>query len=175
MGTLRCTAKLLRQLGSTPGDPSPSGKLGDWYANVVATRPRHLVLCTNERSLLCVVVPLAPRSQLADRFATAARARLDQIPVAPALREAEMASLTSVRLDRATNRSVLGSMTEFGYAVRAWLETRSADDLDALGLWLCDTPCSPLQTHWPWLEAELLLAGAVAPGRRPFRLPENVI
>ena len=86
-----------------------------------------------------------------------------------------MDALTNVHLGRATNRSVLGSMREFGYAVQSWLETRSADDLDALGLWLCDTPCSPLQTHWPWLEAELLLAGSVAPGRRAMKFPALVI
>ena len=66
-------------------------------------------------------------------------------------------------------------MREFGYAVQSWLKTRSADDLDALGLWLCDTPCSPLQTDWPWLEAELLVAGSLAPGRRPFKFPAHII
>jgi hypothetical protein len=120
-------------------------------------------------------VPLAPHSQLVDRFVTAARARLNQIPVAPALLLAEVESLTDVHLGRATSRSVLGSMRQFGYAVDAWLETRSADDLEAMGLWLCDTPCSPLQTHWPWLEAELLLAGSVAPGQRPFKFPAHVL
>ena len=175
MATLRCTAKLLRRLGASDSEALPSGRLGDWYANVVATRPRHLVLCTNERTLLCVVVPLAPHAKLTERFITAACARLNQIPVASSLRAAEMEALTDVRLGRATNRSVLGSMREFGYAVQAWLERRTADDLDALGLWLCDTPCSPLQTHWPWLEAELLLAGSVAPGRRPLKFSAPVI
>lgn len=149
--------------------------MGDWYATIVATRPRHLVLCTNARTLLCVVVPLAPQAQLGLRFIAAARARIDQIPVAPALRAAEADALSEVHLGRATNRSVLGSMNEFRYAVEAWLEARPADDLDALGLWLCDTPCSPLQTHWPWLEAELLLSGSVAPGRRSLKFPAPVI
>jgi len=30
-------------------------RLGDWDAKLVATRPKHLVLCTNERTLLCAV------------------------------------------------------------------------------------------------------------------------
>lgn len=175
MVTLRCTAKLLRRLGTSASDTPPSGRLGDWYANVVATRPRHLVLCTNERTLLCVVVPLAPHAQLTERFVMAARARLAQVPVAPSLRSAEIEAVGNVRLGRATNRSVLGSMNEFGYAVQSWLERWPADDLDALGLWLCDTPCSPLQTHWPWLEAEFLLTGSVAPGRRSLKFPAPVI
>ena len=175
MTTLRCTRQLLRRLGSDPSESPSSGQLGDWYATIVATRPRHLVLCTNARTLLCVVIPLAPQAQLGQRFVAAARARIEQIPVTAALRASEVDALSEVQLGRATNRSVLGSMNEFRYAVEAWLETRPADDLDALGLWLCDTPCSPLQTHWPWLEAELLLAGSVAPGRRPLKFPAHVI
>jgi hypothetical protein len=125
--------------------------------------------------LLCVVVPLAPQSDLLRRWVAAAQARINQIPVAASLRMAEVVAFREVRVGRATSRSVIGSMTQFGYAVQSWLERRRADDLDALGLWLCDTPCSPLKTHWPWLEAELLLTGAVAPGRRPFKFSEHVI
>jgi hypothetical protein len=149
--------------------------LGDWYAKVVATHPRHLVLCTNAQTLLCVVIPLAPGDRLREKFAAAARTRLSQIPAPPAARAAEIEALTEVRLGRATSRSVLSSMTQFGFAVAAWLENRPADDLEALGLWLCDTPCSPLQTDWPWLEAELLLTGTVATGRRPFHFAEHLI
>ena len=175
MITLRCTRQLLRRLRTAPSDSPSSGQLGDWYATIVATRPRHLVLCTNARTLLCVVVPLAPQAQLGQRFAAAASARIEQIPIDSALRAAEVDALSKVQFGRATNRSVLGSMNEFRYAVAAWLEERPADDLEALGLWLSDTPCSPLQTHWPWLEAELLLAGSVAPGRRSFKYPAPVI
>jgi hypothetical protein len=133
------------------------------------------VLCTNERSLLCIVVPLAPRNRLQERFAAAARHRIGQIPAPRALVQAEAAALDDVRVGRATSRSVLATMNQFGYSVEAWLETRPPEDLEALGLWLCDTPCSALTTYWPWLEAELLLTGAVAPGRRPFKFSENVI
>ena len=149
--------------------------LGDWYAKIVATRPKHLVLCTNERTLLCVVVALAPQDGLLDRFAAAAQHRINQIPAPGAVRLTERGAAAEVRVGRATSRSVLSSMNQFGYAVDAWLENRPADDLEALGLWLCDTPCSPLKTHWPWLEAELLLTGTVVPGRRPFKFSEHVI
>jgi hypothetical protein len=66
-------------------------------------------------------------------------------------------------------------MTHLGFAVEAWLEAGRPLDLEALGLWLSDTPCSPLTTHWPWLEAELLLTGTVAPGRQPPKFPVAVI
>ena len=154
---------------------APSGQLGDWYAKIGATRPRHLVVCANERTLLCVVVPLAPQRSLLDRFLAAAEHRIGQIPVSQTLKQREVAALSHGQIGRATSRSAISSLNQFGYAVRAWLENGPADDLDALGLWLCDTPCSPLTTHWPWLEAELVLAGSVAPGRKPFKFREHVI
>ena len=156
-------------------DAAPSSVLGDWYAKIVATRPKHLVLCTNARTLLCVVVALAPQNALLERFAVAAQRRINQIPAPAALRLMEVGAVAEVRVGRATSRSVLSSMTHFGYAVDSWLEDRPADDLDALVLWLCDTPCFTLQTHWPWLEAELLLTGTVAPGRKSFKFSEHVI
>jgi len=159
---LRCSAQLLRRLGHAGDEVPASGQLGDWYARIVATRPRHLVLCTNERSLLCVVIPLAPQNHLLDRFVEVAQHRINQIPAPADARMKERAALADVRLGRATNRSVIGSMNEFTYAVNAWFEHGSADDLEALGLWLCDTPCFPLRTTWPWREAEFLLTETVA-------------
>jgi hypothetical protein len=173
--TLRCVSSLLRRFGPPDPEAPPTGRLGDWYAKPVAARPRHLVLCTNERTLLSVVIPRAPERHLRERFALAAEARLRQIPAPADVLRTEVGALTEVRLGRATSRSVLSSMTHFGHAVGAWLAERGADDLEALGLWLCDTPCFPLATHWPWLEAELLLTGGVAPDRRPVRCRADVI
>ncbi len=46
MFTLRCTHKLLRRgLPESPhGEVAPTTLLGDWYANVLVTRPQPLVL-----------------------------------------------------------------------------------------------------------------------------------
>src|SRR5665213_3848305 len=115
MTTLRCSAQLLRRFGPVAADVSASGQLGDWYARIVATRPRHLVLCTNERSLLCVVIPLAPQHQLLDRFVAAAQNRISQIPASASALMKERTALADVRIGRATSRSVIGSMTQFAY------------------------------------------------------------
>jgi hypothetical protein len=162
MTTLRCSAQLFHRLGHSGAESTASGQLGDWYARIVTIRPRHLVLCTNERSLLCVVIPLAPQHKLLDRFVEGAQHRINQIAAPADVRMKECAALADVRLGRATNRSVIGSMNEFTYAIDAWSAHRSGDDLEALGLWLCDTPCFPLRTTCPWREAELLLTGLVA-------------
>lgn len=100
---------------------------------------------------------------------------MERIPAPPDVVAREVEALAEIQLGRASNRSVRSSMTHFSYAVDAWLEMGRPLDLAALSLWLCDTPCFPLETTWPWLEAELVLTGAVAPGRQPFKFHEHVI
>lgn len=161
MTILRCSAQLLRRISPATLDAtsseSPSGRLGDWYARIVNARPRHLVLCTSERTLLSVVVPVAPQDRLLDRFIAAAQRRIDQIDAPAVARMRERAALADVWIGRSTNRAVIGTMNQFAYAVDAWLDDHSSEDLEGLGQWLCDTPCSALRTDWPWLEAQVLL------------------
>ena len=173
---LRCSASLLKQLGGeTAPDAPPTSRLGDWDARLVATRPKHLVLCTNERTLLCVVVPFAPAKELRARFAVAAEPLIRLIPASQEILAEEIAALSDIQLGRAVNRSVRSSMTHFGYAVEAWFAHGGPLDLEDLNLWLCDTPCFPLKTDWPWLEAELVVTGSVVPGRRPLKHHDHVI
>lgn len=119
---------------------------------------------------------MAPKASFLERFGTAAQDRINQLPVAASLRLDEISALRDLRLGKATNRSVLSTMTQLAFDAEAWLFSQSLDDpvdLEALGLRLCDTPCSALSTHWPWLEAELILTGSVAPGHRGLRLSKN--
>lgn len=156
-------------------DTPPSSRLGDWDAKLVATRPKRLVLCTNERTLLCVVIPFAPAKHLRTRFAAAAAGLIRRIPAPRETVAEEIAALDGIQLGRAVDRSVRSSMTHFGYAVEARLAHERPLDLEDMSLWLCDTPCFPLETDWPWLEAELVLTGSVAPGRKPFKYHDHVI
>jgi hypothetical protein len=180
MVALRCTTALLKRLRVTALDSGPAtGILGDWCAKPIRFRGPPLVLCTNERSLLSVVIRLAPAATIGDRFAAAAQHRINQIPVAARIRFAEIASLHPTLVAKAANRSVLATMTQLAFDAEAWLSDQpgQADsvDLEALGESLCDTPCSTLSTHWPWLEAELLLTGAVSPNSRGLRSRGNAV
>jgi hypothetical protein len=181
MVALRCTAALLKRLRVTAvAETGPAtGLLGDWCAKPIRFRGPPLVLCSNERSLLSVVIRLAPAATFGNRFAAAAQHRINQIPVAPSSRFAEIASLHPILVAKATNRSVLSSMTQLAFGAEAWLHAESDQaesfDLEALGERLCETPCSALSTHWPWLEAELLLTGAVSPDSRGLRSRRRVI
>ena len=169
MVMLRCSQSLLKRLRRPIEDKPATSCLGDWYARPIFAKPRHVVLCTNERSLLCFVIPLAPIVDFIDRFRTAATHRIRQIPAPPELLDGEQAMLAEVSPGRARSRSVISTMNHFTYGAKFWLDERPDGDLEELGLWLCDTPCSAISTDWPWLEAELALTGSIAPGRRGLR------
>ena len=97
MVTLRCTHKLLRRLHLSPqaGSTPPTTVLGDWYANLFYSRPRQLVLCMNERTLLLVLVPARDAKSLGPRFCEAAAAHLKRIGVPDAAVEAEACALNN--------------------------------------------------------------------------------
>ena len=100
MYTLRCTRKLLKRLGAQPSSEAvaPATVLGDWYANLLFTRPQKLVLAMNERSLLCVLVPAAPDDQLGRRLRDAVSKLLLAIGVPAAAVTAEAASMESMAI-----------------------------------------------------------------------------
>lgn len=106
MTTLRCTADLLKRVQLSAAAETPSGRLGDWHARIIFGKPRVVVLCTNDRSLLCVTVPLAPVRELVSRFVLAATERIQQIPAPVELLRAEVAALepTSRRSQRQSVR-----------------------------------------------------------------------
>ncbi len=53
-----------------PGEHVAAGVLGDWYANALFWRPQTAVF-VNERSLVPVLLPLAPAATVLDRFRAA--------------------------------------------------------------------------------------------------------
>lgn len=172
MVTVRCTRRLLNRLVADQGEAAASGLLGDWYAGPIRAGRRQLALCTNEHTLLSVVVPLAPRKGFVDRVREAAQYRIRQIAAPSAVVMTEIMALADMRIGPTRSRSVLASMNQLGWSAKVWIAERPTGDLEVLGHWLCDTPCSALRTHSPWHEAELLLTGGVRDSRvriRPAR------
>ena len=155
MYTLRCTAVLLRRLqhltqaGSGP-EPAPTTALGDWYANRLNLGRHRLILCTNERSLLSVVVPAKNLPQLPARLVTAVGRLFMRIGVPPALAWAELQAMQEVRFGPTRSRSVLGSMNDFVYQVDAeFSEGEEVVYLDEVDLRLSEVPCGPLRYRNP--------------------------
>jgi hypothetical protein len=176
MVTLRCTKRLLARLAEQHRDAPATGAFGDWYANPIRSGRRRLALCTNQNTLLSVVIPIAPAKSFVDRVRSAAQHRIRQVNAPAAALMGEIGALAEIDVGPTRSRSVLASMNQLGWGAEVWLAERPDGDLEELGQWLCHTPCSALRTHWPWHEAELLLTGTVSSpfvDIRPPRTPRS--
>jgi hypothetical protein len=121
----------------------PATLLGNWYANVLFWKPQ-VVLLVNERTLLPVLMPLAPAATLLERFPDSLQRVLEARGVAPAFIEVEIDAMAEGRYAKTANRSVIGIMNEFKYLAEAYRAHRGIDDLVALAFELSETPCGPL-------------------------------
>src|SRR5688572_12510753 len=96
MYTLRCTARLIARLPLDEPDyatraGATTTRLGDWYATVHTQHRRAWVLAVSERSLLPVLIPLAPAYNLPLRLMLAVSDWMRALGVssADALRETD--------------------------------------------------------------------------------------
>jgi hypothetical protein len=156
MFTLRCTRKLLRRIGATPSSEAiaPSTVLGDWYANLLYTRPVQLVLAMSERSLLAVVVPAVPMQTLQERLRTQVEELLAAIGVPPESVAREVEAMREVSVGATASRSVLGCMNDAvaqleAYPRERWGELRGLVDLE---LHLAENIYSLTEYRTPWLK-----------------------
>jgi hypothetical protein len=166
MFTLRCTRKLLKRLGATPSSEvvAPTTVLGDWTANLLYLRPQQLVLAMNERSLLCVVVPASPGSDLGPRLRHAVAELLLSIGV-PAMRVAdECVAMETMAIGATASRAVLGCMNDAVVQLGAYPLGRGVDEptLGDAALHLAGNIYSVTDYQRPWVRA-LELFGV--PGR----------
>jgi hypothetical protein len=145
--TLRATVKLLKRMKATP-DPSPppsTGRLGDWYANLLVVRPAHLVLCVSERTLLPVLVPARDISGLPERLALAVGDMLRAIGVPELEVLRELRHMVEWRIAKTAGRQVLGSMNDFAWM--AEVDPRETMSLLDRALLLAECPCTPIKDN----------------------------
>ena len=159
--TLRCTRRLLRRLPFEPTEspPRPTTLLGDWYANVLFLGRSQLVLCTNERSLLSVIVPLKDAARLPIRLREAAASLLRSLghPARAVTKEAK--GMSELAIGRAVNRSVLGSMNDIARECRWYASQHGALDLTELELELTEMPMLSMEPSFSPQQAARLLGG----------------
>ncbi len=136
--TLRCTKKLLRRLrATTPAEARPpSTALGDWYATILHTHPRHLIICVSERALLSVILPARELNTLTSRFHAAVKEHLLAIGASPQAVAREMAGMQEIELGSTMSKSVLGSLRELTFAVEFELPRGRFSTLEELQLYL---------------------------------------
>jgi hypothetical protein len=162
MATLRCTAKLLKRIGvSNPGEPPASqNALGDWYANILFTRSGHYLLLLSERSRLPVLLSARNLSSFESRFLQTLPEILGEIGVPSHQIDRELTSMQPIYYGKTADRSVLGTLNDFGFLAKHWL---SPGDLSLyeVNLRLARAPCQPLQTKFPDKETRSLLSNPI--------------
>lgn len=162
--TLHCTKKLLdrvKQPVATAVDGSTTA-LGNWYATVLFWKPQ-VALLVNERTLLPVLMPLAPASDLTTRWPAYLSRVLAAHGIAPTFIDRELAQMREVQYAKTSNRSVIGVMNQFSYLAEGYRDYLETDDLLALSLKLSETPCGPLYKR------------GVSPGRELMRVVSGAI
>jgi len=173
------TKKLLDRVKQRPRPEAvePTSMSGNWYATYVGWRPQ-VVLLVNERTLLPVLMPLAPVATLLERFPQQLAGVLRGLAVPEEFIEQELAAMGDGVWAKTANRSVVGSMNEFAFLAEAWRDRGRTDDLMAMSLHLAEVPCSPLDKSegFPDREVAALVRrwrdGEVAPGT-PSTVPER--
>lgn len=159
------TKKLLDRVGRPTVEPTTRSTtvLDSWYATVMFWRPQTALL-VNERTLLPLLMPLAPAATLLERLPGWLDATLDAHGVPRNFIDVELAHTADAGLARTNNRSVLGVMNEFA-RLAAWHKeaVTSDDDLIGVALELSQVPTSPLYKRHVSPDHELAAVVAAAP------------
>lgn len=145
MVTIFATKKLLDRIkpSVTAIGGTSDTQLSNWYATVLFWKPQ-VALLVNEGTLLPVLMPLAPATDLATRFP----AHLAEVLAAQGMPQQfidhELAQMNCFQYAKTSNRSVVGIMNQFAYQAEVYREYLETKDLLALSMRLSETPCSPL-------------------------------
>jgi hypothetical protein len=149
------TKKFLERVKRAVGDTGPSTTaLGNWYATAVFWKPQ-AALFVNERTLMPIIVPLAPATSVTDRFPGHVSAVFAALGLDRSFIESEVAEMSDCRLAKTNSRSLLGSMNEFVYLGKAFSDDVRCYDSVELSLELATVPCGPLYGRHETPENEL--------------------
>jgi len=151
MFTLRCTQKLLRRGLPAPAleGEQPTTLLGDWYANILFSKPQHLVLCVSERTLLPVIVAAKDAKSLAARVGEAASTVLTALGIEASAVASEVEQMRSALIGRTANKRVIGSLNDLMFQLEHGLHYSPERSLLEHALWLAETPCKPIEHSSP--------------------------
>lgn len=164
MFVLRCTKKLLGRLtrGSGGGGDEQvvsNTLLGDWTANLFFIGRQQLVLAVSNKTLLPVLLPIAPNKTFIPRFVEAAGEMMMAIGIDRNAVLAEMTAMGECIVAPTNDRRVLGIINDFGRALDVLVDRQP---LPESALMLADMPCSPIGMESP-RRATIALVDQVVP------------
>jgi len=125
MAIIRCTAKLLSDLGVKPTNvPGRPTSLCDWHANLMWLNRKKYVLFTNDQTLYSLLVHWTKTPRSAD-FLERFRLGLFRSLVSEGLAEARLEYFLNEHIQatitKTNNRSVLGSMNDLTFQIKSMI------------------------------------------------------
>jgi hypothetical protein len=136
MRYIKCTKKLLEEMDAQPDsrEAEDEGILGDWYANLLRFERKKCLLFVNEKTRFCFLMVDLKRVHIKN-LAVVFRdglfgALLSEGYQAPMI-ELILSEYDTLSYGKATDRAVLGSMTEYAKTYDYWIATEG-------GLASCD-------------------------------------
>ena len=141
MYSVCATKKLLDRLAS-PIEPiatRPSTTLGNWYATALFWKPQ-VALLLNQRTLISVLMPLAPARSLTERFPAALGELLRYFDVDEAFIASETAAMSEPVVSKTESRSLLGVMNNSTRTLDFMRHINGERPLVRLSALLADSP-----------------------------------
>jgi len=132
MGIIRCTAKMLKELGVKPTDElGQSVSIGNWHANLLLIDRRKCVLFTNDQTLYSLFVPALKKPQF-EIFPEVFRLNLYKGLMSEGFSERQIECLFNehrqIKIAKSNNRSVLGSMNDLAANIKCSVDMRGGLD-----------------------------------------------
>ena len=154
MAIIRCTAKLLEEIGSYQLiEPDQSPSLWDWHANLLRIERKKWVLFTNDQTLYSFFVrfvkrPLHP--DFVELFRLGLFKNLMGEGFTEPLVEYALRDYRNVVIAKTNSRSVLGSMNDLAFQLKCLIETMGGldrADLSEVNRRLNRIPMSAINYH----------------------------
>ena len=157
MYTIHATKKLLTRVKKpfAPTVEAPTTSLGNWHATAMFWRPQ-VALFVNERTLLPLLVPLAPATTLLERFPESLSVMLEILGVNPLFIATERWAMNEGTYAKTVNRQVLGVINRFEFELE-YVRDHYDDNLLQLSLWQSDLLAGPLRGSTRTPREELLI------------------
>lgn len=120
--------------------PTPSTRLGDWYANLLPLEAGEFILCVSEKTLLPVMLPIMALPNISQALSKAIVPVLTGLGIEKNLIEQERFAMTQSTFATTASRNIVGFMNEFAFMASTRLDEEPTP-LTELSLWLAETPC----------------------------------
>ncbi len=118
MVILRCTKKLQARLPTRSAEGNDQAlsdtRLGDWTAHLFFIGRQQIVLAVNNKTLLPVLLPIAPSKTFIARFVEAAGEMMIALGIDRQKVLAEMSGMNEWVVTTTNDRRVLGTINDFG-------------------------------------------------------------